>query len=147
RADFCDPGFEHKETVQSGLNAAAAGGFTSVAVLPNTLPAIDNKSAVEYLIKNSKNHLVDLVPYGAISQKIEGTHLAEMYDMTLAGAAGFTDGKKPIQDANLMMRALLYAKGIGKTIFNFPHAASIARDGMMNEGINSTLLGLKPLPA
>ena len=89
-SDFCDPGFEHKETLASGMKVAAAGGYTDAFVIPNTNPPTSNKTAVEY-IKNN-NELVNLHPIGSVSKNIEGKDLAEMYDMKLAGAIAFSDG-------------------------------------------------------
>src|SRR5690606_4755738 len=86
RANFRDPGDEHKEDLESGLKAAANGGFTAVALMPSTNPAIDNKGAVEYLLNRAKSSKVEVVPIGTISKKRAGESLAEMYDMYQAGA-------------------------------------------------------------
>jgi len=91
RANFCDPGFEHKENLQSGANAALYGGFTTVCVLPDTNPPLHNKTNIEYIVNNSINLPINILPYGSISYKLQGKDLSEMYDMHLAGAAAFTD--------------------------------------------------------
>lgn len=147
RANFPDPGFELKENITSGLSAAAAGGFTAVGVLPNTWPIRQTKSDVLYAIKAANDQLVDLIPYGAISENLEGKNLAELYDMFSAGALAFTDGLKSVNNSNLMFRALLYAKGFNALIINTPNDKDLNANGQINEGKNSTLLGLKGMPA
>jgi dihydroorotase len=147
RSLFPDPGLEHKETIESGLNAAAAGGFTGVATLPNTFPVRSSKSEILYALKQSANHLVNHFPYGAISDNIEGGNLAELFDMNKAGAIAFTDGRKTIANSNLMLRALLYANGFNGLIINTPNDRDISQEGKVNEGLISTQLGLKGLPA
>lgn len=147
RSLFPDPGLEHKETIESGLNAAAAGGFTGVATLPNTFPVRSSKSEILYALKQSANHVVNHFPYGAISDNIEGGNLAELFDMNKAGAIAFTDGRKTIANSNLMLRALLYANGFNGLIINTPNDRDISQEGKVNEGLMSTQLGLKGLPA
>lgn len=147
RSLFPDPGLEHKETIESGLNAAAAGGFTGVATLPNTFPVRSSKSEILYALKQSANHVVNHFPYGAISDNIEGGNLAELFDMNKAGAIAFTDGRKTIANSNLMLRALLYANGFNGLIINTPNNRDISQEGKVNEGLISTQLGLKGLPA
>ncbi|MCX6187888.1 MAG: dihydroorotase, partial [Bacteroidetes bacterium] len=110
RSNLCDPGFEYKEDIESAAKAAAAGGFTAVAALPSTLPVIQSKAEVEYVINKSANLPVSIIPYGCISQNREGKEMAELYDMFKAGAPAFTDANKPISQASLMLRALQYAK-------------------------------------
>ena len=145
--NFCEPGFETKEDLQSGAAAAVAGGFTGVAVQPSTNPPIHSKSEVSYIVSKSKGLLVDVHPLGCISQNREGKDLAELYDMRMAGAIAFTDGTKPIQDSGLMSRALLYSKGFDGLVFSYPEDVSIAGKGKMNEGEVSTYLGMKGIPA
>jgi dihydroorotase len=119
-------GLETKENLQTGTAAAAAGGFTGIALMPNTQPPIHSKSEVEYLLNRAKGNLVDVYPLGSISHKREGKDLAEMYDMYLSGAKAFTDGNRPVQDAGLMERALLYTKGFEATVFSYPEDTAIA---------------------
>lgn len=139
-------GLETKEDFVTGTAAAAAGGFTGLAVMPNTEPAADSKSQIEYLVNRAKNLLVDIYPYGTISQKREGKDLSEMYDMTQSGAIAFSDGNLPVQDAGLMERALLYAKGFNGLVVSYPEDKSIAGKAKVNEGEMSTYLGMKGIP-
>ena len=145
-ASFGDPGFEYKEDVLTGCNAAAAGGFTRVAVVPNTHPAIDSKSQVEYLISRSKSHAVDVMPIGAVTAGTEGKEITEMYDMREAGAVAFGDGFLPITDTGIMLRALQYVKSFKGVVFSFPEDTDLSRGGVMNEGHSSTELGLRGIP-
>jgi dihydroorotase len=140
-------GLETKEDLRSGTIAAAAGGFTGIALMPNTQPPVHSKSEVEYLLNRSKGNLVDVYPLGTISQKREGKDLAEMYDMYQSGAKAFTDGSRPVQDAGLMERALLYAQGFDALIFSYPEDTAIAGKAKVNEGEISTLLGMKGIPS
>ena len=146
QANYQDPGFEYKEDIQTGLNASAAGGFTAVGISPATMPARDVKAQVEYLVNQSKSHLIDVLPYGAVSKNIEGKELAELSDMKYSGAIAFTDGKQSIKNPNLLNRALLYAKAFDGIIMNYPNSKDIAELGVMNEGEVSTSLGLKGIP-
>lgn len=147
RANFCDPGFEYKEDLNSGLKAAAKGGFTGVMVMPSTNPVIDNKSGIEYIINKTKNNIVNAYPAGALSVKCEGNEMAEMYDMHLAGAVAFTDNKKSIANPNLLTRALLYNQSFGGLVINYPNNRHLFNNGQINEGVTSTRLGLKGIPA
>ena len=139
-------GLETKEDLVTGTKAAAAGGFTGVALMPNTVPPVHSKAEIEYLLNRSRNNLVDVYPLGAISHKREGKDLAEMYDMYRSGAIAFTDGNRPVQDAGLMERALLYAQGFGGLVFSYPEDTAIAGNAKVNEGVISTLLGMKGIP-
>jgi dihydroorotase len=147
QANFCDPGFEQKEDLSSGIQAAANGGYTGVCVMPSTNPPIHNKAQVEYILHKSRNSPVDLFPFGTISYRQEGKDLSEMYDMKLAGAVGFSDDKKPIVDAGLVLRALQYSDNIGSFIALHCNDLSLSNGGQMNEGEQSTLLGLKGIPS
>ncbi len=145
--NFGDLGLETKEDMQTGTLAASAGGFTGVALMPNMQPPVHSKSEVQYLINQSRGNLVNVYPLGAISYKIQGTDLAEMYDMHQSGALAFTDGNHPVQDAGLMERALLYAQNFSGLIFSYPEDSSIAGKAKVHEGVVSTLLGMKGIPA
>lgn len=147
RANFRDPGDEQKEDLESGLKAAANGGFTAVALMPSTNPAIDNKGAVAYLLNRAKSGKVQVVPIGTISKKRGGESLAEMYDMYQAGAMAFSDDKQPITESGLLHRALLYTKNFDSTVIHFPYDSTLIPNGQINEGVQSTLLGLKGIPA
>jgi len=146
-ANFRDPGFEYKEDLDSGMAVAANGGFTGVACMPSTEPAIDTKSGVDYIRNKTKGNLVDVHVIGAISKGRKGVDLAEMFDMHKAGAKAFSDDKNSIANADLLKRALLYSKGFDGLIIHFAQDNSIAHDGMMHEGKVSTGLGLKGLPS
>jgi dihydroorotase len=140
-------GFETKEDLYTGTRAAAAGGFTGIALMPNTIPPVHSKAEIEYLLNRAKKNLVDVFPLGTISHKREGKDLAEMYDMYLSGAKAFTDGNRPVQDAGLMERALLYAQGFDALVFSYPEDTAIAGKAKVNEGEISTLLGMKGIPS
>ena len=143
-----DPGFEHREDLISIANAAAAGGFTGLACQPNTSPTIHSKSEVLYLKNNTRESIVDFYALGAISHNCEGQDITEMYDMNHAGAIAYTDGKKPLQNGGLMMRALQYVKAFNGIVINHPHDYGVIKDGQMHEGIVSTscLLYTSPSP-
>lgn len=147
RSNFCDPGFEYKEDLNSGLKAAAKGGFTGVLVMPSTYPVIDTKSGIEYIINKSKNNIVNAYPAGALSVKCEGNEMSEMYDMHSAGAIAFTDNKKSLNNPGLLTRALLYNQSFNGLVMDFPNDKSLFNNGQINEGITSTRLGLKGIPA
>jgi dihydroorotase len=144
---FCDPGFEFKETIETGSIAAAAGGFTRVFTLPNTKPIADNKSMVEYAAKQANDLPIYIHPIGAITQKTEGKELAEMYDMRNSGAIAFSDGLNPVQSPGLFIKALQYVKAFDGVLIQVPIDKSIGAAGLMNEGIISTRLGLPGIPA
>ena len=146
-ANFNDPGFEFKETLETGANAAAAGGFTHVMVIPNTKPSIDNKSQVEYIKAKSNSLPVTIHPIGAVTRNAEGKELAEMYDMYASGAAAFSDGVLPLQSSGMVLKALLYVKAFGGVLIQIPDDNTIGSYGLMNEGIVSTKLGLPGKPA
>ncbi|WP_405566170.1 dihydroorotase [Polaribacter sp. Asnod6-C07] len=142
-----EPGFEERETIQNGLQVAAKSGFTAIAVNANTNPIIDSKSDVEYLINKANNSATKLFPIAALTQKSNGIEMAELYDMQLSGAIAFGDYNKPIENDNLMKVALLYAQNFDGLVLSFPKNNAIAGEGIANEGINSTKLGLKGSPA
>ncbi len=142
-----EPGLETKEDIYTGTKAAASGGFTGIALMPNTIPPVHSKAEIEYIVNRSKKNLVDIYPIGTISHKREGHDLAEMYDMYLSGAKAFTDGNRPVQDAGLMERALLYTQGFDGLVFSYPEDTAIAGKAKVNEGEVSTLLGMKGIPS
>ena len=144
---FGEPGYEERETITKGLEVAAKSGFTAVAVNANTHPVIDSKSDVEYLIHKAHKSATNLYPIGALTQGSKGVELAELYDMQQSGAIAFADYAKSISNANLMKVALLYAQNFDGLIMSFPKNNSIAGEGIVNEGINSTHLGLKGIPS
>lgn len=141
-----DPGYEHREELRTAAEAAAAGGFTAMACFPNTDPALHTKSEILYVKNKAAELPVHCYPIGAISQGCEGKDLAELFDMHAAGAVAFSDGKRSVQDAGLLLRALQYAKAFNGLVINVPHHKTIAAGGQMHEGLMSTSLGLKGLP-
>lgn len=145
-ADYREPGYEHKETIATGLKAAAAGGFTDVLLSPNTNPAVSTKSIVQFIAQKAKGNIVSVHPLGSITQDIEGKALAEMLDMHANGAVAFTDGWKPVPNANLMLKALEYAKSFDGVLLEIPLDASLAAGGLMHEGAISTKLGMAGIP-
>ncbi|MCW3083894.1 MAG: dihydroorotase [Bacteroidetes bacterium] len=147
QANFCDPGFEHKEDLQSGMKAAAAGGFTGVAVVSGTNPPVHSKAQIQYIKNNTDGAIVDVYPVGTTTQNREGKELSEMYDMQQAGAVAFSDDKNAIANAGILMRALLYSKNFDGLVMTHCDDKSISQDGKMNEGEISTRLGLKGIPA
>jgi dihydroorotase len=147
QAVSCDPGFEHKETLETMIGCAAAGGFTTVCVHNYNQPALHNKSQIEYLVNKSRNKVVNVLPMGTITQEGKGKEIAEMYDMKLSGAVAFSDHKHVIKDAGTVVRALQYAANIDSFIVTHCNEESISAGGQMNEGEIATTLGLKGIPA
>ena len=147
QVNFNDPGLEHKEDIESGCHAAAAGGFTGVACMPSSHTPTQSKSEVEYIKNKSTHIIVDVFSIGALSQNMEGKEMTEMYDMHKAGAIAFSDNKKSLSNSNLLSRALLYVKGFDGLVIHYPEDQQLSHDGKMNEGIMSTQLGVKGIPA
>lgn len=145
-ADYSEPGHEQKETIASGLDAAAAGGFTNIFLAPNTEPTVSTKSIIEFVQKKAFGNVVSLRPLGSISQQIEGKVIAEMMDMQAHGAIAFTDGWKPIQNGGLMLKALEYVKAMDGILMQLPIDASLSAGGLMHEGPVSTFLGMAGIP-
>ena len=143
---FGEPGYEERETITKGLEVASKSGFTAIALNPNTYPAIDAKSDIKYVIHRSDGCTTQLYPIGALTQGSKGQELAELYDMQQSGAIAFGDYNKPIENDNLMKIALLYAQNFDALVMSFPINKAIAGEGIANEGINSTRLGLKGIP-
>ena len=144
---FGEPGYEERENIDNGLDTAARSGFTHVAVNTNTYPISDTKSNIKFLKSKSEGHLVNLYPIGALTKECKGENLAELYDMYNEGAVSFYDYKSPVENANMIKIALQYAQTFDGMIQSFPFERSIAKYGTMNEEINSTILGLKGIPA
>jgi len=147
QANFCDPGFEHKEDLQSGMQAAAQGGFTGVCIMPATNPPLHSKSQIEYVVNACKNNLVDVFPAGCLTQSSDGKEMTEMFDMKQAGAVAFTDYKNSIKDSGLLVRLLQYAENTNSLIITHCEDKGLTGGGQMNEGETATHLGLKGIPA
>lgn len=145
-SNFGDPGYEFNETLETGTQAAAFGGYTDVMIVPNTSPVLHNKSGIEYIVQKSKVLPVNVHAIGAVTKNTEGKELAEMYDMHASGAAAFGDGIKSIQSSGIVLKALQYVKAINKTVIQLADDQSISANGLMNEGIISTALGLAGKP-
>lgn len=142
-----DPGFEHRENLQTVAQAAAKGGFTAIAPFPNTQPPVHSKSEILYIKNNTSGARARFYPIGAVSQDCAGKDMAELYDMHAAGAVAFSDGRKSVQDAGLLLRAMQYVRAFDGLVINEPHHKTIAAAGQMHEGATSTSLGLKGIPA
>lgn len=143
-----EPGFEAKEDIESGSRAAAAGGYTSVACMPNTNPVIDNKTVVRFIKDRAREvHKVNIYAIGAITKGLKGEELAEMADMRAAGAVAFSDDGKPVMNSGLMRRALEYAAMFDVPIISHSEDTNLSADGVINEGRVSAVLGLKGIPA
>ncbi|WP_452224733.1 dihydroorotase [Lacinutrix chionoecetis] len=143
---FGEPGFEDRETIENGLKTAAKSGFTTVALQANTQPIIDTNADVAFLKSKAQNNAVALLPVGALTKNSESVALAELYDMQTAGAVAFSDYKKPISNPNLLKIALQYASNFNGLVCSFPQEDKITGQGVMNENITSTTLGLKGNP-
>jgi dihydroorotase len=142
-----DPGFEHKESIDTLIDCAASGGFTGVCIHNYCQPALHNKSQIEYLVNKTKNKVVDVFPVGTITVDGKGKDLAEMYDMKQSGAVAFSDHKHAINDAGMLMRALQYADNVGSFIITHCNDSSISHGGQMNEGETAVGIGLKGIPS
>ncbi len=145
-ADYCEPGYEQKETIETGINAAVAGGFTHVLLAPNTEPAVSTKSIIESILHKAKNKAVTIHPMGSATQNAAGKDIAEMLDMLCSNVVAFTDGWKPIQNANLALKVMQYIKAFNGTLVQMPIDTNLSAGGLMNEGINSTKLGMAGIP-
>ena len=142
-----EPGFEHKETIETGCAAAAFGGFTAVACMPNTNPPIHTRDVVEYIIRKSERLPVAVHPIACVSKDRKGKQITEMADLKKGGAVAFSDDGDPVYDARLMRVALEYASMLDMPIINHEEDLSLSRPGHMNESAVSTRLGLQGTPA
>lgn len=144
---FREPGYEYKEDIETGSRSAAAGGFTTVACMPNTRPPVDNAAMVEYVKSRAlKSGLVRVLPIGCVSKGLEGKEIAEMGDMAAAGAVAFSDDGRPVADSSLMRKALMYASMFDRVIIDHCEDPGLFEGGQVNEGRVSTLLGLQGIP-
>ena len=139
-----EPGEEYKETIASGAAAAAAGGFTSICAMPNTKPVNDNASVTRFIIDKAREaNLARVYPVGAITRESKGEELAEMAEMKAAGAVAVSDDGRPVMNSQVMRHAMEYARDHGLIVVDHCQDLHLAAGGVMNEGRNSTLLGLK----
>lgn len=142
-----EPGFEYKETIESGTKSALAGGITSIACMPNTDPVIDNPAVVELIISKSKKEgVVNVYPIASISKQSKGEEISDIGSLSKSGAVAFSDDASPIMNAELMRRTMEYVKMFGRPIIAHCEDRNMTIDGVMNEGINSTVLGLRGMP-
>ena len=146
-AHFREPGREDKETLATGSQAALAGGFTRVCVMPNTDPPIDGPEGVRFVLERSESLPVAIHPIGAVTRGQRGEELAELLEMKAAGAVAFSDDGVPIQDGQMLRRALYYARDLGVPVINHAEDVKLRAEGIMNEGALSTRLGLPGNPA
>jgi dihydroorotase len=145
---FREPGNEEDETIATGASAALAGGVTSVACMPNTLPALDNQASAEFIILQAQRaRKAHVYPVGAVSKGRKGEELAELGQLVAGGAVAFTDDGAPVASASLMRKALLYAKMFDRVIMQHCQVPELTVGGVMNEGFESTRLGLGGMPA
>lgn len=140
-----EPGEEYKEDILSGTKAAAAGGFTGVASMPNTKPVNDSRAVTALILEQAAKGSCRVYPVGAISKNSEGGSLAEFGDMKEAGIVAVSDDGLPVRDSQLMRRALEYAGDYGLAVISHSEEPSLSH-GVMNEGVVSTRLGLKGIP-
>jgi len=147
QVNYRDPGYNWKEDLNTGIAASAKGGFTSVLCMPSNNPSTNNKVQIEYIQNATKNQIVQVIPAGNVTVDNLGNNLTELYEMYESGVKVFTDDRNSIQKANVMKLALLYTKNFGGIVMNQPNDKSISGNGKMNEGVISTKLGLKGIPA
>lgn len=141
-----EPGFEQKETIKTGCDAAAFGGFTAVACMPNTNPATHTRDVVEFIIKKAEKLPVDVYPIATVTKERKGKSIAEMADMKEGGAVAFSDDGDPVFDSQVMRIALEYSSMLEMPIINHEEDLALSRPGHMNEGLISTRLGLDGTP-
>ncbi len=144
---FGEPGFEERETIENGLKTAAKSGFTAVAVNANTNPVTDSKSDILYITSKATNHPVSLYPIGALTHQGNGEDLAELYDMKNAGAIAFYDYQNPVKNPNLLKIALQYTQSFDGLVIAYCNENQLSNNGVVNEEVSSTKLGLKGIPA
>jgi len=146
-AHLRQPGREDEETLNSGAKAAAKGGFTTICAMPNTEPVCDNRGAAEYIISEArKNACINILPIGAMTVGQKGEEMAEIADMKEAGIVGISDDGVSVKNAQLMRKVLEYSRMFGILVISHCENLELTADGVMNEGFNSTLLGMRGIP-
>jgi len=142
------PGFEEKETIATGTRAAAKGGFTTVCCMPNTNPPLDNQAAIDYVKSTAASEgVVRVLPIGCISKNRQGEELAEMGELAASGVVGYSDDGNPVSNSYLMRQVLEYSRAFGLPVIEHCQDTTLDEDGLMNEGIIATRLGLRGIPA
>lgn len=147
RAVLTEPGFEHKDDFSSLSRSASAGGFTDVAVLPNTSPVIQSKESVQYVVNQSKLQVTDFHPIAALTKETKGEQITEMVDLHHAGAKAFSDGLHPVKTTAIMMLSLQYLQAFDGLLISLPEDRAISPNGQMHEGTTSTMMGMKGIPS
>ncbi|WP_395076111.1 dihydroorotase family protein [Flavobacterium sp.] len=142
-----EPGFEDRETIANGLQVAAKSGFTGIALQPNSFPILDNQSQINFVRQKANGFATQLFPIGALTKNSEGNELAELFDMKNAGAIAFGDYNKSLDNANLLKISLQYTQDFDGLVIAFCQDNTIKGKGLVNEGIVSTMLGLKGIPS
>jgi dihydroorotase len=143
-----EPGIEHSETIETGARAAAAGGFTSICCMPNTLPVNDNATVTSYIIERARQHaVVNVFPIGAITKNSAGDELADIGSMKNAGIVAISDDGRPVMNARVMRRAMQLAKSFDLPVIDHCEDLNLSAGGDMHEGVQSTRLGLRGIPA
>ena len=145
--NYRDPGYDWKEDLNTGIQASAKGGFTSVLYMPSNNPSTNSKVQVDYIRNTTKGSVVEVLPAGNVTVDHQGQQLTDLYEMRQSGAKAFTDDRNSIQKADVMKLALLYTKNFDGLVMNQPNNKTISSEGKMNEGIASTKLGIKGIPA
>lgn len=141
-----EPGFEERETIANGLLVAAKSGFTGIGLQPNSFPVIDNQSQINFVKTKAIGHATTLFPIGALTKNAEGKDMAELFDMKQAGAIAFGDYNKSFENANLLKIALQYTQDFNGLVIAYSQDSNIKGQGVVNEGVVSTRLGLKGIP-
>jgi dihydroorotase len=143
-----EPGFEHAETIESGARAAAAGGFTTICCMPNTIPVNDNATVTSYIVERARNRaVVNVRPIGAITKGSEGVELSTYGSMKEAGIVAISDDGRPVMNARVMRRAMETARSLDLTVINHCEDLHLSAGGDMHEGVHSTRLGLRGIPS
>ncbi|GAB3934336.1 dihydroorotase [Larkinella terrae] len=147
RVSAKDPGYEQKEDLSTVCQAARLGGFTDIAILPNTKPVLDSKDTLGYIRQATQGQPVTVHPIAAITKRTEGQDFTDMIDLHHAGAVAFSDGEVPLTHPDLLLKTLQYLRPFNGLLMNRPEEQNLTHFGQMNEGLSSTLLGLKGMPA
>jgi dihydroorotase len=147
KANLCEPGYEHKEDLVSGLSAARRGGFTAVCQVPCLDPILDSKNGLSYLINQSAFELTDVLPIAALTKGLNGNELSEHFDLNEGGAVAFSQGYKSIRHTGVLLKALQYVQPIEGLIISNPYDSYLTGNGLVHEGVSSTAMGLKGIPS